>query len=364
MSDNFRFEITEHKAIPVGDIIHNPSNPRPDYHLLATDPNLLALGDSIKTTGQQRRAVVYECVDHYILPDAPGTYVLLQGARRHTACSITNVATLECDVVPTPKTEAEEQLWLGCEDAFRMQWGDLADFKHAKALADSMGVPITDPEVKNLTGLSGANLKDAERIFKLEPELIEAVEDYERALYHTPRDSSGRSKGRRAKSPVGEFTATKAAVIYDIFAQLRTNYTVSVKNLSDLELQLAIAKKKSSLAVYKRTLGALQDHSNNANAPGVAAFIADIFTDPTKKLDTLVESTDSQSVAKLKVALPKIDKLAKMARTVVATKNTLGSNVEFLRDLRSVLSQALLQFERLERQVDKKIIELERTEVE
>lgn len=241
-----RYEIKGYEEILTGRISPHPRNPRPTFHLADDDPHLLALSDSIKVEGQNNPAMLYEQVGHYSLPDKPGHYVLLQGERRWRACKIADVPRLRSLIVATPTNEAEEYEWLGIEEAFKLDWQPFFLLRFAADLARKNNVEVFSPEIAAKTGLSMKQLKIADAVFSLEPPIQAMVAEYEELAYEQAIKPGSKKRSKLAGSGVNtaEFPVAKAALVWEIFAELRRHCKISlVKDKSDLELQRVIAQR-------------------------------------------------------------------------------------------------------------------------
>lgn len=357
--DHFRIEIKEFMEIPIASVSPNPINPRPDYTLARNDRNILSMADSIRTTGQHRPAMVYELVDHYQYDSKPGHYVLLQGERRYTACVVGEIDTISAFVVKTPQSEAEELYLLGCEDTFKVDWGTFAVFAYAHRMADALGVPVTDPEIRSRTGLTADQLKDADRLFRLEPEIYALVADYEKIRYESA-DGARRVPGRQRHGIAGEFSVTKAVLVYDIFTIIRTNdnYNHVAKHFSDYELQFRLASKRAATDALSKFKTALLDNPDRPE-PGVIAALAKLLDDEKASPKDFIKTTGSSEVAKLKKFEVVLEKASKTALSLVRADDQLGTNLDFLNQVQLTLSRTIRSLERLESKINSRVKEIE-----
>lgn len=357
--DQFRIEIKEFLEIPISRVTPNPVNPRPDYTLAKNDRNILSMADSIRTTGQHRPAMVYELVDHYQFDDNPGHYILLQGERRYTACVVGEIDTLSAFVVKTPQSEAEELYLLGCEDTFKVDWGTFAVFAYAHRMADALGISVTDPEIRNRTGLTADQLKDADKLFRLEPEIYALVADYEKIRYESA-DGARRVPGRQRHGIAGEFSVTKAVLIYDIFNIIRSNenYNHVAKHFSDYELQFRLASKRAATDALSKFKTALLDNPERPE-PGVIAALAKLLDDDKATPKDFIKTTGSSEVAKLKKFEVALEKYSKVAISLVKAEDQLGNNVDFLNQVQLTLSRAIRNLERLESKISSRVKDIE-----
>lgn len=364
LTEELKIDVLDHLRIPIENIVRNPINPRPAYSLVKDDPDLLSLADAIKTKGQHRAAMVYEQVGHYSLPDQPGTYVLLQGERRWTACGIGNVPTLRADVVATPQSRLQELHLLGCEESFKVEWGKFGTWMWAKDMAESMGVPITHPEVRAYTGLNESTLRRAQKIFSLEPEIYQLVYEYEKIKYETGAERRVKGAGRRRLSAAGEFGTEKAELVYDIFKIIRESdsYNMVASQFSDAELQMRLASTRDSNAKLENfKKGLALDPARPA--PGLLTDLAKMLEEPQRfSTAEMVASTQASEMAKLKKFETGLDKISRSAHSLARVASRLGNDVATLRQVQLTLLQAIRNVEKLEQGISKRVKELEQKE--
>lgn len=357
-----RYEITGYQEIPTNHISANQHNPRPSFHLQDNDPYLLDLGASIAATGQHRPALVFEQMGHYELPDNIGHFVLLQGERRWRSCAIAKVDKLSCLVVRTPVTLAEELEWLGIEEAFKEDWQFFFVLKFARRLADELGVPIVSNDIISRTGLKTEDLKVAERLFRLEEPVQRVVQEYEEAAY-LARQQKQRGGGRAMSSAkVGEFSAPKAAIVWDIFEELRKKfgYLEMIKQYDDLNLQMRITGKAVQGKATTEDLNGFLSMVRSAEEPyqhGVLTQVDELLTNPSYKVRKFLVSTNHAQVGKYRKMMARIDGLEKSVRAANHHLDQIGTDPDQLaEDLRLVmkLQRELMTLERgIERQHDR-----------
>lgn len=359
VSSDFRIEILRHEHIPIEQVEPNPKNPRPDWKLAKHDPNIIAIAESIRTTNQHTPALVYEQVNHYDLPDAAGKYILLQGERRYTACVIGDIATLSCFVISAPQSELEEMFYMGCEDTFKVEWGAFAVYSYARDMAQLMDEHITSPLVRNRTGLSRYQLADAEKLFSLHPDIYGLVEEYERIRYESA-DGAYRIPGRQRHGVAGEFSISKAVVVWDIFSIIRTydNYNQVAKQLSDYELQLRIAQKRSSLKALEAFKDGLLDNPNNPDSKVIMA-LSRCIEDPKAKPEDFIKTAAGTEVGKLKTFATRLSRVTQDASGLNKSRNGLGANAKTLQNALLLLSKAQREMLTLERYIERQLESLE-----
>lgn len=363
--NNIKYEIIGYAEISVEDIEPNPHNPRPKFHTGDDDPNLVALGEAIKTQGQHHPGLVYEQVGHWSLPDRPGHYILLQGERRWRSCGIAGVGTYRAFIAKTPVSEAEEWDWLGIEEAFKLEWQPFFLLRYAYNLAKKHDVPVTHPEMAVKTGLGSKDLKIAEKLFALEPEIQAAVAEYEEFMYH--QLSSGvRKKGTRLTGSglrTKEFPVQKAALVWDIFEALRTNCTMMVRELSDLELQRLIAsratKNGSTLRDLEAFLGSVRAVGKNP-PPGLLTQIADLIHNPERTIRQINENTGVTEYGKVQTFLSKAPRFRAQLDQLIRNVDQCGNDPTTLAAIESECMRLFSSAVQLEKTIREKREKLQR----
>lgn len=359
--ENHRFKILRYEAIDVDDIEPHPENPRPTFHLKDDDKGLIALGDSIKTEGQHRPAVVYEMVGHYKEADRPGKYRLYQGERRWRACKIAGVKQLRCLVVTTPDSEASEFEWLGVEEAFKQEWQSFFHLKYCWELAQKLGVSVFNTEISNKTGVPMSDLKIAEKVFKLEPAIQYFAAEYEEMMYaqmtQGRRKRGGRLSGTGIRSK--EFPVAKAAAVYDLFEAIRANMPAAINNkYTDLELQQLIAQKATQGATIddlQKLHGQIRQLGNNP-PPGLLAEIAELLSNENHTVKTLIKNTGVAESQKLQQFMTRAPKLRQVAAGIVEVIDQVGNDPDELDEVHREVLKAITDLSTLERHLSNKMM--------
>lgn len=361
---HFFYEIIGFEEVPVQAVIPHPHNPRPKFHLRDDDPGLLALGDSIKTEGQFEPALVFEQVGHYSLPDAPGTYILLKGERRWRACGLVGQPTLRTLVCKTPTNQAEEEMLLGIEDSFKEPWGRFFVMRFAVRLAALLDLPVVDREIAAKTGLRLDDLRQAERIFQLEPAIQALVAEYEEQMYQQRISGARKAGGRlsRSRVTIKEFTVPKAAMVWDIFHTLRSYYPVIVKDYSDLELQRRIAQlataSSSSYRKLEAILGLLRRHADRETPPGLLSQIAEMLSG-TKTVTHVLEQSGSKDALGFQRALAQLHSSIRKIDSFQERIAHVGDDLSTLKDAQRLLLDAYRTITEMERALSRRVAELE-----
>lgn len=361
----FHWEILGIEDIPVERVRANPDNPRPSFHLDDDDPYLVGMADSIRSTGQHAPAFVYELVGHYRHPDEPGRFMLLQGERRWRSCRIGGIDTLRCLIVPTPTSEAQEWGWLGNEEAFKEPWGRYFVLDYARGLAQRLGLDsMQDKEIATLTGLSMRVLGQAEKMFRLKPEIHILVAAYEEQRYRHAK--TGRAGRVPRLAGVGEFTVAKAALVWDIFDLLRTHYRTAVRGWDDLELQRRLAAKitaaKGGTRDQLESLHALLVDGATDDKPGLLKEVADLLEDEHRPVAALLRNQGHARAGRIERVSRAATKLIQTVDNLTRTPSQLGSNVGTLNNARLVLNRLLVSLTRLDRAIEDRIATVEAKE--
>lgn len=359
-----KYEIIDLIEVPLDDISPNPLNPRPAFHLSDDDPELLSMAASIATEGLHRPAMIYELVGHYEQKDAPRKFVLLQGERRWRASKLAKVGSLKANLHRVPQDKAEELELLGIEDAHKMPWQQFFEMRHAKALADTYGVSVAHADIVNKTGLSMDQLRTAEKIFSLEPEIQALCAAYEEEVYS--QRVSGKRKGSKAGrvrlsgTGVSEFTTTKAALTWDIFCALREHLTIMVKDYDDVELQKRIATwacngaSTDDLSGFNQAIRQAGEHAPTK----MLTRVHNLLKNPESSVKASVNALGMSQVQKLNIFLNKLEQLTKDAVTLTRKADQLGHNPGKLNETRLAIVSTVRELERMERAVSDRIAEL------
>lgn len=313
-----QYQILRYEEIPVEAVMPNEANPRGDIQLLADDPKLRDMAASIATSGQHNPGLVYEQVGHWSLPDQPGHYVILQGERRWRACRLAGakVSHYRALVVETPKSKEIEMEWLGIDESHKEQWQTFYLLRFARDLAAEKGIAVTSAEIASKTGLGADDLRTAERLFRLEPELLALVEEYENEVYR--QRIAGRRTGRIAMSSLSErardFSINKAVMVQEIFTLLREHYDSVVEDRSDLDVQMALVAKATTggaslqnLDDFRRSLKA------NIGKPQMLAEVDKIINGGVRIKDSL-KASGNANVSEFAKFVASVAKLANRAQ--------------------------------------------------
>lgn len=342
-----RYEVLRMEEIPVIDLTPHPRNPRPTFHLSDDDPKLMALGDSIKLSGQTTMAMVFEQVDK------PGKYTILQGERRWRACKIAEVPKLKCVVVNTPVTEAEELEWLGIEEAFKQSWQPFFMLRHAWNVANEHGIPVDHPQMPLKTGLTISDLRMAKKIFSLCSEIQNMCIQYEESLYRQSIRGEGKRRlklsfidGKR----VVEFPVNKAAIVWDIFEALRENFASVCDEYTNEELQLLVANRATKIGSSFRDLEQFLAALKTIDPPpGMLTQIATLLENPRKTLRDVNRVAGTQEYVTLNTFIKRSTLVRKNIEIAVKNKNRIGNNVDFLRDCQTEALRLINEASNLER---------------
>lgn len=354
-----RYEILGYDEIPVTRIYANPDNPRPKFHFSDDDPELIALGDSIKTSGQHRPAIVYEMVGGWRpeCQDQQGNYMLLQGESRWRACQIAKVDTLRCLIVRTPKDKASELEWLGVEEGFKRDWQPFFVMRFAHRLSQELNTKITDQEITARTGLAIGQLKLAEKIFKLEPEIQAILAEYEEIVYkqRQNRETKGRiagGSGIRSK----EFTTAKAGLVWDIFSVLRDKHSFVVKDYTDLELQRRIASKATKGAATSKEMEALLSALREPTTPqGLPTEIVNLLANEGQKIKDTVRTVGHKNVIKHRKLIRSLDAVRTPIRSILANVDQVGTDPGQLEQDQNTILRLINDLQTYERELEKKV---------
>jgi hypothetical protein len=360
-----KYEIIDYAELPVSHVTHNPRNPRPSFHLEDDDPELAAMADSIKVEGQHRPVLAFELIGHYEYPDKPGFFMLLQGERRWRSCNIAEVENIKTNIIRTPKNLVEELELLGIEEAHKLPWQPFFEMQHAKTLADAYGITVRHANIANKTGLTLDQLRQAEKIFALEPEIQQMLAEYEKEMYlqriQGKRKKSGRITGRGVR--VNEFTITKAATVYEIFLALRENLTLTVAEFNDLDLQKRIATWATAYGTSTDDLSlflqALRQVGTNP-PPGMIAKVHNLVQNPDAGVKLMVNTMGNGLLNRLNNLSGRAEKLGKDSRVLSGRAEQFGHDEEILGRIQKQLMVASREIDRLERAVADRISFLEK----
>lgn len=354
-----RYEILGYDEIPVDRIFPNPDNPRPNFHFSDDDPELIALGDSIKSSGQHRPAIVYEMVGGWRpeCQDNQGHYMLLQGESRWRACTLAKVDVLRCLIVRTPKDKTSELEWLGVEEAFKREWQPFFVMRFAHRLANELNIEITNQKITARTGLTTKDLKLAEKIFKLEPEIQAILVEYEEILYkqRQNRMTKGRisgGSGIRSK----EFTTSKAGHVWDIFQVLREKHAFVVKEYDDLELQRRIASKATKGSATDKEMQALLSALNEPNVnERIPTEIANLLANEEQKIKDTVRTVGHRNAIKHRKLIRSLDALRTPVRAIHDSIDQVGTDLDQLETDKNVILRLINDLQKYEHLLDKKV---------
>lgn len=350
-----KYEILSYLDVPTHRVIPNTMNPRPSFHLSDDDPNLVKLGDSIRSEGQHRPGLIYEQVGHWSLPDKPGHYVILQGESRWRGCQIAGVDTYRALLVPTPKSELEEFEWLGIEESHKRDWGLFFVLRFAWQLAEKRNLPVVHADIATLTGLTLGQLRLAHKISQLAPEVQGLVAEYEEMMYETsingrrPKHARLRGSGVRTK----EFTPHKAGLVYDIFSEMRANLHNLVREYDDATLQAKIASFATRGASHddlENLLSAIRSYATEM-PPGLLTQIADLLEDDQRKVRDVTRAVGHTQANKLIRLTNKLDSIITEANRLTKSANQLGTDPERLSEVALKLLHASQALNALERSV-------------
>ncbi|HJS83767.1 MAG TPA: ParB N-terminal domain-containing protein [Nitrososphaera sp.] len=330
--DGVKFQIVGYEEISITNIEPHPNNPRPKFHTTDDDPHIRQLGESIKTQGQHHPALVYE------LKDKPGYYRLLQGERRWRACRAVGVDKLRCFIAKTPDSESEELGWLGIEEAFKLDWQPFFVLKYAWDLSAKLDVPVTHSEMTALTGLAPKDLRMADKVFRLEPEIQALCAEYEEYMYEQYSNGHRRKGTRLTGSGVRtqEFPVQKAALVWDIFEALRINCRLMVKETDDLELQRLIAARATRNGATVRDLELFHASVRAAGKEppsGLLTEIADLLRNPTRSFRDVNRATGRTEIGKLTEFIKKSEALRKLAEFMVRNIEQCGTDAASLAEV-------------------------------
>lgn len=356
-----RFRIIGYAEIPVEDIEAHPRNPRPLFHLGDDNPQLIKLGDSIRTQGQTSPALVYELHNEKAQPT--GKYRLYQGERRWRACKIAGVKTLRCFIAAPPKDEAEEYDWLGTEDAFKQDWQPFFILHYAWQLAQKHDVDVVSTEIQTRTSLSMSDLRMADKIFRLEPEIQAIVAEYEEEMYSQRLNGTRRKGGRIAGHGVRttEFPVQKAALVWDLFSALRDAVPTIVAEYSDVELQRILAVKASQSTLDD--LGKLHGLIRQAGAdapPGLLTELAELLTNRKRKIIDTTRAAGVSESSRLNQFRSRAARLSTIAQGISKNINQIGSDPKELRAAQADALRVLADVGEMERALGSHINNVER----
>lgn len=362
-----RYDIIGLSELAVDRVLPNLENPRPSFHLVEDDPELLALSESIATEGLHRPILVYELIGHHKMEDKPGHFVLLQGERRLRASKLANLPTIKANIARAPRSEAEELELLSVEDAHKLPWQPYFEMLHAARLADCYGVSIRHPDIANKTGLSMDQLAIAEKVFSLVPTVQDMVSEYEKTM-HEQRVSGKRKRHSRLAGDGSrkgmEFTPLKASIIWDIFLALREHMTLTVKEYSDTELQERIATwavngaTTDDLSTFLQTV---RQSSGAHAAPGMVSKVHLILKDPSQvAVKSIMKTLGNSTVVRLSATAKRLMNDGRSATQLAKKVDSFGTDVNVLEEVQSQLIQAIRNAEKLERAVSDRLHVLQR----
>lgn len=358
--DHTRYDIIGLEDIPLDQILPNLLNPRPPFHLVEDDPELIALSESIMTEGQHRPILVYELVGHYAMEDKPGCYVLLQGERRLCASKLAKKDTIKANIARVPESKAAELELLSVEDGHRLPWQPYFEMLHAATLAEEYGIPIRHANIAAKTGLSMEQLGIAEKVFALVPSVQNMVADYEKAMYEQ-RVSGKRKKHSRlaGNRSVLEFTPLKASIVFDIFQALREHMTLTVKEYSDAELQERIAMWATNGATTDELstfLQTVRQSSGSHAEPGMVSKVHLILKDPSQvAVKAIMKTIGNSTVVRLGAISKRAMKDGRDADRIAKKSDNFGTDVEALEEFEAQLRHAIRNLEKLERAISDRI---------
>ena len=142
------------------------------YRLVYPEKELLALGESLKTTGQTSPIRVR--------PLEGGKFELIAGHRRKRAATLTGIAHLQANVVIVDNTAAALELMADNEGSETV--GDYERAKAYKKLIDDLN--ISQKRIGEVQGITQGMVSKRLSFFKLPPSVIEQLEKYPRAYSH------------------------------------------------------------------------------------------------------------------------------------------------------------------------------------
>jgi len=362
--DTQQFAIMGYDEIPVEDIEFHPKNPRPKFHLGATNADLQSLATSMRVNGQHRPAVVYELRDHYDpeVEDQPGKYRLYQGERRLRAARIGGLKTLRCSIVSTPKNFAEELEWLGNEESHKQEWSDYFHLRYCSYLAEELGVDVYSTEISSKTGVKMADLEIAKNIFQLKPEIQYFIAEHEQMKYDEMITGKRRSRSRVASTGVRsqEFSVAKASMVWEIFDSLRKNMPATVRKYSDSELQRLIAVKatqNTTVTDLKKLLGSIKQVGKNTTASTkLLAEIQELLEDDSRRVRDTIKAAGREEIQLLNEFMQRSPRLIKLATNVVENIDQVGSDPDDLNEVHTELLSLLNNLNTMERALSQQIM--------
>lgn len=356
-----KLRILGHQEIPVDHLHPHPLNPRPTFHLIEDNPELIAMGDSIRIEGLHNPIKVYE------LEESPGNFRILQGHRRWMAARLANVDLLDAIVVARPRTEADELEALGSEDAFKRAWSEsgLFQMRYANDLARRLGLDnCVATEIATKTGLSMRQLTTAEKVFKLEAPIIALVAEHEYLRYQASLNQDHKRGPRLAASSgvrTTEFTPEKAARVWELFDVLRTQLPHAVKEWDDTELQqiLAIKASKASLENMDNLLNAIRVHGKRPS-PGLLTQVHSLLADDHITITSVTQRTKNAQAVRFAKAVRKAEQLDKDLVSLNDKMDQFGSDPDLMARADRVLLSLLRHADDFQRRLERHMAKLER----
>lgn len=343
--------------VPTDHVIPNPYNPRPKYMLAPDDPKLQAMMTSIEHKGQLLPGMVFEQVGHWELPDRPGHYVLLQGERRWRCCMALKREAYRAIVIQTPQSREEEMALLCADDAHREPWlnSTYAGMAHVWAYAQSQGLSIKSSEIMDELGLTPAVARDADRIFRLDERIHSLVGEYEQALYES-RERGDRAANGRLRM-MGEFTRGKAALIYDIYYEIKRRFPTTVDSIvdaddPDYDLQRRIAQSVtqggSSHDDLESLLGMIRGIKNEFDNLPLVQEVERLLRNPgaARSVRRAVRVTGNAELKRLTRAINHMGKVNTALKPLAAKRGEpikeTGTDLTVLMEAKSALMETMM----------------------
>lgn len=356
-----KFEVLDHQSIELSRLHPNPRNPRPTFHFGQDNPEIIALGESIRIDGLHNPLKVYE-----LMPEAPGEFRIVQGHRRYAGSQVSGVTELDCIIIRRPTDEKEELEWLGSEDAHKRAWSESGLFQmhHAYELAIQLGLRTpAHPEVAAKTGLTMTQLTVAEKIFKLEKPIQAMIMEYERIRYEQSLNGEAK-RGRLSGSGVrtSEFPPDRAALVWDLFEALREHCTLTVQKLDDLDLQTKIARwstQRGGVEGLKNLTQAVRQAGRNPR-PGLLAQIDDLLNNDKRQVKDVVRTTRNTHIVRLVKLRKQLQATDEAIIRITPNTDSVGADLDLLKDTDRALSHLLRHADELQRRIEKLIIKEER----
>lgn len=348
--------------IPLSNIRLNPRNGRsPEVELHENYPGISELATSIADIGLERPIQVFELVGHYLHPDEPGNYMILQGHRRFTASKIAGLSHIPCFIVPTPVNSREERKQLWVEQLHSVPWTELQLMRFAYEESIESDLPITDPHIRHFTGLTYKNLERAEKIFKLSPQVFEKLQTYEDKRLRQYMDNNktrGRLRGNRQDNP--EFTIAKAALTYDITAEIMLTFSSIVRERgydeASLQLRIAnsIARYGSSVEQLETFLQQMRNFRGNHDIPLDLHRNVISFIEARENGEDAVRRTGAMTSVRFTRGLNRIRSITSEVRKLSARKDFRNSlDPQSAKELRMILLEIHLDISNIIAEMDK-----------